>query len=288
MCLISHSGAMCGASLVYEGPAECLRRTKLCKAEASVNTNQRWSSGMALHISSRFLRERKNFDAPGSHPRPPEWVQALVGKSASVSEFLAVLGARARDARTVEQRKELFTVFEQFAQWGEGRDAADLVLGPDFIYGLTDRLRTGLSPRRRVQGSGHHCLPSTSEWGPDVWLNPWQDEFVWPESELQPRFLDRRISKVWLNNWRPFVELFLFDGPDLQGRMARFARVWTPNADLPIELDGPSLRGQARSLLGGEFNTPGRRFSASAQLTQAAEQWLRKARWHLILTARRS
>ena len=81
---------------------------------------------------------------------------------------------------------------------------------------------------------------------------------------------------MWLNNWRPFVELFLFDGPDLQGRMARFARVWTPNADLPIELDDQSLRGQARSLLGGEFNTPGRRFSASARLTQAAEQWLRK------------
>ena len=169
---------------------------------------------------------------------PPEWVQALVGKSASVSEFLAVLGARARDVRTVEQRKELLTVFEQFAQWGEGRGAADLVLGPDFIYKLTvDYEPTVVAPAGLMDPA--ILLSVELPFGPDVWLNPWQDEFVWPESELQSRFLDRGISKVWLNNWRPFVELFLFDGPDLQGRMARFARVWTPNADLPIELDEP-------------------------------------------------
>lgn len=208
---------------------------------------------------------------------PPEWVQALVGKSASVSEFLAVLGARARDARTMDQRKELFTVFEQFALWREGRDAADLILGPDFAYKLTLDYEPHVAAPAGLRDPAIIVSPADVKVifpgaNPGVWLNPWQDEFVWPEKELQSRHIDRRISQVWLNNWRPFVELFLFDGPDLQGRMARFARVWTPNADLPIELDEQSLRGQARSLLGREFNTSGRRFSASARLTQAAEQ----------------
>lgn len=208
---------------------------------------------------------------------PPEWVQALVGKSASVAEFLAVLGARARDARTMDQRKELFTVFEQFALWREGRDAADLILGPDFAYKLTLDYEPHVAAPAGLRDPAIIVSPADVPVifpgaNPGVWLNPWQDEFVWPEKELQSRHIDRRISQVWLNNWRPFVELFLFDGPDLQGRMARFARVWTPNADLPIELDEQSLRGQARSLLGGEFNTSGRRFSASARLTQAAEQ----------------
>ena len=216
---------------------------------------------------------------------PPEWVQALVGKSASVSEFLAVLGARARDARTVEQRKELFTVFEQFALWGQGRHAADLVLGPDFIYKLTLDYQPTVAAPVGLRDPAIIVAPVDvrvifSGANPGVWLNPWQDEFVWPESELQSRRIDRRISNVWLNNWRPFVELFLFDGPDLQGRLARFARVWSPNADLPIELDDQSLRGQARSLLGGEFNTSGRRFSASAQFTQAAEQCFKSAMAH--------
>ncbi|MCD9112991.1 hypothetical protein [Bradyrhizobium japonicum] len=208
---------------------------------------------------------------------PPEWVQALVGKSASVSEFLVVLGARARDARTMDQRKELFTVFEQFALWREGRDAADLILGPDFAYKLTLDYEPHVAAPAGLRDPAIIVSPADVPVifpgaNPGVWLNPWQDEFVWPEKELQSRHIDRRISQVWLNNWRPFVELFLFDGPDLRGRMARFARVWTPNADLPIELDEQSLRGQARSLLGGEFNTSGRRFSASARLTQAAEQ----------------
>ncbi|MGY2907045.1 hypothetical protein [Bradyrhizobium sp. URHC0002] len=202
---------------------------------------------------------------------PPEWVQALVGKSASVPEFLAVLGARARAAQTVEQRKELLTVLEQFALWGEGRDAVDLVLGPDFAYKLTLDYQPGVVAPAGLMDPAI-IVSADPPLSLTAWLNPWQDELVWPERILKNLWINRRVSKVWLNNWRPFVELFLFDGPDLQGRMVRFARVWTPNADLPIELDDQSLRGQARSLLGGEFNTPGRRFSASAQFTQAAEQ----------------
>ena len=133
---------------------------------------------------------------------PPEWVQALVGKSASVSEFLAVLGARARDARTVEQRKELFTVFEQFAQWGEGRGAADLVLGPDFVYKLTLDYQPAVAAPAGFMDPAIIVSPADvpvifSGANPDVWLNPWQDEFVWPERELQSRFLNRRdIQRV--------------------------------------------------------------------------------------------
>jgi hypothetical protein len=199
---------------------------------------------------------------------PPEWVRVLVDKSAPVLEFLAAMDPRARDARSVEHRQELLTVFEQFVQWEAGRRAADLLLGPDFIHRLTVDKPAMVAPPAIVVFVDN---------GPSASLNPWQDEFVWSESELQQRNLDLRITKVWLNNSRPFVELFLFDGPDLQGRLARFARVQTPISPLPIELDEPSLRGRARSLLGGEFNAPGRRFSASAQLSQVAEQFFATA-----------
>jgi hypothetical protein len=96
---------------------------------------------------------------------------------------------------------------------------------------------------------------------------------MWPESELQLRNLDLQIAAVWLDNGRPFVELFLFDGPELQGRLTRFARVHTPTIPLPVMLDDPSLKNQARSLLGGEFSTHGRRFSAASEFTDTAQQF---------------
>ena len=79
----------------------------------------------------------------------------------------------------------------------------------------------------------------SSVW-PAVWLSPWQDETVWPVAALQQAQLDQAISAVWEDNIRPFVELFLFDGPDLQGGLVRVARVHTLTVQLKLHLDSHS------------------------------------------------
>jgi hypothetical protein len=90
--------------------------------------------------------------------------------------------------------------------------------------------------------------------------------------------LDGEISAVWENNRLPFVELFLFDGPDLQGRLARFVGVHTDKLPPETVLDASTLAKQARSLLGSSRNIPGRRFSAQDELSGAVSlkfaQWL--------------
>jgi hypothetical protein len=89
-----------------------------------------------------FVRRTSGAEETASVPRdliqdPPEWARILIDKGASVPEFLIALGAQARGAQSLEQRKDVLAVFEQFALWGEGRRAAELILGPTFIARLT-------------------------------------------------------------------------------------------------------------------------------------------------------
>src|SRR5262249_30086297 len=114
-----------------------------------------------------------------------------------------------------------------------------------------------------------------------AWMDLWEDEGVWPVATLQQLQLDQAISAVWENNLPPFVELFLFDGPDLQGRLARFVRVHTGRRQPEIVLDASTWAKQARSLLGSSRSIPGRRFSAQDELSGAVSltfaQWLSKS-----------
>jgi hypothetical protein len=103
--------------------------------------------------------------------------------------------------------------------------------------------------------------------GHSAWLNPHEDEAIYTVSMLQQLQLDQAISAVWQSNVHAFVELFLLDGPDLQGRLLRFARVSTSVAPLPVELGATAgLNDQTRSLLASSRSLPGRRYSANQHL----------------------
>ncbi|MBM4206416.1 MAG: hypothetical protein FJ194_20110 [Gammaproteobacteria bacterium] len=104
-----------------------------------------------------------------------------------------------------------------------------------------------------------------------VWLPLWNNEAIWPERELAARGLSQNIAAVWQDNSVPFIELFLFDGPDLQGTFQRTLRVQTPNKAVPIIISHPPGQpDRTRSLLGWSYATAGRRFSAKELLTTLA------------------
>jgi hypothetical protein len=96
-----------------------------------------------------------------------------------------------------------------------------------------------------------------------------EDERIDPVAILQQLQLDQAISAVWQDHKRPFLELFLFDGADLQGRQIRFARVKTSVNELPVVLGG-EFNDRTRSLLASVRNVPGRRFSAKEHLLELA------------------
>jgi len=193
-------------------------------------------------------------------------------------ELVEKLGQVARDTESRTQRQTVLRVVEQLALTDEGRQTIDRVLTPGFIPWLT-----AFTP------AAHSALfvpaiivyQNANAPGRYAWMSPWEDEVVWPVVTLQQLQLDQAISAEWEDNSRPFVELFLFDGPDLQGRLARFVRVQTATIELEVALDGPTLNDQSRSLLGSARSIPGRRFSAEQELggavTQAFSQWSQSA-----------
>jgi hypothetical protein len=191
---------------------------------------------------------------------PPTWAQSMLERGTTLLELVQAVGDAARQCETRAQLKRVLRVVEQLALTDEGRQTINSVLSPEFISWLT----AVVSPRRpAIYIPAIIVYDDANTAWPAAWLSPWEDETVWPVATLQQVQLDQAISAVWQDNSRPFVELFLFDGPDLQGRLARIARVHTPVVELTLNLDDPSLDNQSRSLLAIARSTTGRRFSAT-------------------------
>src|SRR5262249_48702810 len=204
----------------------------------------------------------------------PKWAESLIERGTTFVELVETLGEVARGAQTMDQRRNLLRVVEQLGVTDEGRETIDRVLGPGFIPWLTAAtLPAHLASYVPVM----IVFENANAPGRSAWISPWEDEEVWPVATLQQLNLDQAISAVWQTNSQPFVELFLFDGPDLQGRFTRIVRVQTPEPPLDLVLDDPGLDDQSRSLLGSVRSTPGRRFSAAQELTSTVElafsQW---------------
>jgi hypothetical protein len=195
---------------------------------------------------------------------PPSWVLKLVEGGATYQELAQEVGEVARYASRPDEWGELLQVVEQIAVTDEGRRAIDRVLAPEFVPQLVTAsatVRASLAPSMIV----YENADTTS--GHRAWISPYEDERVDPVGKLQQLHLDQAISAVWQNHRRPFLELFLFEGTDLQGRQLRIARVQTSVNELPVVLgSGASLNDRTRSLLGSVRNVPGRRFSAKQQL----------------------
>jgi hypothetical protein len=166
-------------------------------------------------------------------------------------------------------------VVEQLAQTDEGRQTMDQILSPGFIHSL----KAVTSAKRSLFFEPAIIVfENANAPGRWAWISPVEDEVVWPVAILQQLQLDQTISAVWEDNFRPVVELFLFDGTDLQDRLTRIARVQSPVPQLELVLDAPSLDNQSRSLLGSVRSTPGRRYSSEQELggavTLAFSEWL--------------
>ena len=193
---------------------------------------------------------------------PPSWAQALIERGATYAELAQEIGNVATRSSGSHRVAQLLHVVEQMIVTDEGRKAIDLVLTPGFVAELF-----AASMRPLILIPAMIVYENANASGHSAWLNPHEDEVVDPVGALQQSQLDRAISAVWQSNTRPFVELFLFDGPDLQGRLIRFARVTTPVYPLPIVLTAPNgFNDQARSLLASSRSLPGRRFSARQHL----------------------
>jgi hypothetical protein len=235
---------------------------KEIQQEADGSVSFRWSK----------VADQSSAVPKGLLHRPPKWVAPLLDRKATYTEVVQALGDETRRSKGRAEYRSLLRVVEQLAQTDEGRQTIDRVLTAGFIPWLTTIASSPLSyiPAiilyENADGSGH-----------SAWLNCWEDEAVWPVANLQAAHLDQTISAVWQDNNWPFVELFLFDGPDLQGRLVRIARVKSPDTQLVMELDFPGLDDQARSVLGSARSSPGRRFSAEQELQAAVEltfsQW---------------
>jgi hypothetical protein len=207
--------------------------------------------------------------------QPPKWAEALVERGTTFVELVQTVGEVARRSESRAQRRSLLGVVEQLAMTDEGRQTLDRILTPGFISWLVaitapSRLAFFIPAIIVFENAN-----APGKWG---WITPWDDEEVWPVATLQQLQLDQTISAVWQDNIRPFVELFLFDGPDLQGRLTRIVRVQTAIPQLELVLDAPSLNDQSRSLVGSVRSIPGRRFSAEQELsgvvTQAFSEWV--------------
>src|SRR5262245_61082058 len=207
--------------------------------------------------------------------QPPKWAEALIERGTTYVELVQTVGEAARRTESRAQRRSLLGVVEQLALTDEGRQTLDRTLTPAFISWLVaitapSRLAFFIPAIIVFENAN-----APGNWG---WITPWNDEEVWPVATLQQLQLDQTISAVWQDNIRPFVELFLFDGPDLQGRLTRIVRVQTAIPQLELVLDAPSLNDQSRSLVGSARSIPGRRFSAKQELIgvviQAFSEWV--------------
>ena len=213
-------------------------------------------------------------------PVAPRWAEALLERGATFGEFAAGMGQAARDSTTPAQLREVLRVAEQLTLSDEGRQAVESVLTRGFLSRLT-----ALVPYAHVEAFRPAMIvyeaPNTA-W-PAAWLSPWEDETIWPVASLQLAQLDQAISSVWQDNYRPFVELFLFNGTNLQGQFARIARVQSPVTQLELQLDDLTVNNQSRSLLATARSIPGRRFSAKQELDQVVTatitQWASTATW---------
>ncbi len=194
---------------------------------------------------------------------PPRWAESLIERGTTFVELVERVGQVARDTASRAQRRTVLRIVEQLVLTDEGRQTIDRVLTPGFIRWLT-----AVTPAAHLA----FFVPvivvyeNANAPGREAWISPWEDEEVWPVATLQQVQLDQAISSVWQDNTRPLVELFLFDGADLQGRFNRFVRVQTNVLELQVVLDASSLDDQTRSLLGSARSIPGRRFSADQQL----------------------
>jgi len=206
---------------------------------------------------------------------PPKWAQSLVERGTTFVELVETVGETARRSESRAQRRTVLRVVQQLALTDEGRQTIDRVLTPGFIRWLT---AITAPARSAILIPAIIVFENANAPGRWAWLAPWEDEEVWPVATLQQLQLDQTISAVWQDNFRPFVELFLFDGTDLQGRLTRIARVQTAIPQLELVLDAPSLNDQSRSLVGSVRSIPGRRFSAEQELggavTQAFSEWV--------------
>jgi hypothetical protein len=194
----------------------------------------------------------------------PKWAESLIERGTTFQELVEKVGQVARDTKSRAGLRTVLRLVEQLALTDEGRQTIDRVLTPGFIHwltGVTASVPLIAVPAMVVYESAN------SPFG--AWINPREDEAVWPVATLQQLQLDQAISAIWQSNIFPFVELFLFDGPDLQGRFARFTRVQSPVNQLVLGLDAPTLDDQSRSLLGSARSIPGRRFTAGQQLISA-------------------
>src|SRR5262245_60191615 len=204
--------------------------------------------------------------------RPPKWARPFLQRNATYAEVVQALGEEARRSKSRAEARSLLRVVEKLALTDEGRHTIDRVLTAGFIPWLS-----AIASRPLAYIPAIILYENADASGYSAWLNPWEDEAVWPVANLQAAHLDQAISAVWQDNNTPFVELFLFDGPDLQGRFVRVVRVNTPETQLVLELDAPGLDDQARSVLGSARGGPGRRFSANQELKAAVEstfwQW---------------
>jgi len=205
---------------------------------------------------------------------PPEWARSLLERGTTVLELVEAVGDAARAGYSRAQLRRVLNVVEQLALVDDVRQAIDTKLGPNFIPWL---ITVALPQRPAVYVPAIIVYDNPNAVWPAAWLSPWQDETVWPVGALQQAQLDQDISAVWEDNIRPFVELFLFDGPDLQGGLARIARVHTLTVQLKLQLDPPTLDNQSRSLLALARTIAGRRFSASQTLdgtvTSTFSEW---------------
>jgi hypothetical protein len=208
---------------------------------------------------------------------PPKWAKSLVDRGTTFVELVETAGEVARGTESRAQRRSVLRVVEQLALTDEGRQTIDRVLTPGFIRWLA-----AVTPIPAFVFFPEIIVyQNANAPGREAWMSPWEDEDVWPEATLQRLQLDQAISAVWEDNVPPFVELFLFDGADLQGRFIRFARVHTNVRQLEVVLDASSLKDQSRSLLGSVRRIPGRRFSAEQELggavTQVFSEWSQRS-----------
>ena len=207
--------------------------------------------------------------------RAPKWADSLLERGTTFVELVKTVGEEARRTESLAQRRSLLRVVEQVALTDEGRQTIDQVLTPGFIPWLR---AVTLPARLAIYIPAIIVYENANAPGLSGWINPWEDEAVWPVATLQMLSLDQAISAVWQTNTLPFVELFLFDGIDLQGGFARIARVQTPVPPLELVLDDPRVDDKSRSLLGSVRSIPGRRFSGEQELsgvvTLAFSDWL--------------
>jgi hypothetical protein len=207
------------------------------------------------------------FNAGMSTTDPPSKTAALFTRISTfhVVELVSEVALR---SESPAERDSVLRVVEQLAQTDQGRQTIDRVLTPGFIRSLTavtGHPRPAFPPRPTIKLYQNPTPPYT---GIQAWIDVDEDEEPWPVAFLQAVQIDQAISAVWEDNVRPFVELFLFDGTDLQGRFVRYARVQSDVKELVTVLDPPpGLSKQARSLLGSSRSIPGRRFSAEHELS---------------------